>query len=260
LWRNDRLHYKPVHGNGGSPVLHEGKLFFSIDGAAQAGVVALDATDGKLVWRMDRKSTASRKFSFTTPTIIQVNGQSQLISPASDAVHALNPTDGSILWQVRYDGYSVIPRPVYGNGLVYICTGYNTPSLLAIRPTGEGDVTDSHVAWTAKKGIPHTPSLMLIDEELYMVSDRGIASCLNALTGESYWQHRIGSGYSASPVYSEGKIYFLSEDGVTTVIKRSQEFKQLAVNEIGERTLASFAPAADTLYIRTATHLFRVGQ
>lgn len=260
LWRNDLLPYKPVHGNGGSPVLHDGKLFFSIDGATQAGVVALDATDGKLAWRMDRKSTASRKFSFTTPTIIEVNGQPQLISPASNVVHALNPTNGSILWQVRYDGYSVIPRPVYGNGLVYICTGYNTPSLLAIRPTGKGDVTDSHVAWTVKKGIPHTPSLMLLDEELYMVSDRGIASCLNALTGESYWQHRIGSAYSASPVYSEGKIYFLSEDGVTTVVKRSQEFKQLAVNEIGERTLASFAPAPDTLYIRTAKHLFRVGQ
>ena len=260
IWRNDSLHYKPVHGNGGSPVLHGGKLFFSIDGAQQAGVVALNANDGTLAWRMDRKSTASRKFSFTTPAIITVNGQDQLISPASDIVHALNPADGSIIWHARYDGYSVIPRPVYGNGLVYICTGYNTPSLLAIRPTGKGDVTETHIAWSQKKGIPHTPSLMLVGEELYMVSDRGIASCLNALTGESYWQHRIGSAYSASPFYSEGKIYFLSEDGVTTVIERGREFKELAVNEIGERTLASFAPASDTVYIRTAKHLFRVGQ
>jgi len=259
IWRNETLHYQPVHGNGGSPVLHGGKLFFSIDGAKQAGVVALNASDGTLAWRMDRKSMASRKFSFTTPAIIQVGGQAQLISPASDVVHALNPDDGSVLWYAHYDGYSVIPRPVYGNGMVYICSGYNTPSLLAIRPTGKGDVTETHVAWTVKKGIPHTPSLMLVDEELYMVSDRGIASCLNALTGESHWQHRIGSAYSASPFYSEGKIYFLSEDGVTTVVKRGREFKELAVNEIGERTLASFAPTTDTIYIRTAKHLFRVG-
>ena len=260
LWRNDTLSYKPVHGNGGSPVLHDGKLFFSIDGAQQTAVIALNADDGSVAWRTERNSDAPRKFSFTTPAIIEVDGKPQLISPASNVVHALNPTNGEILWFARYDGYSVIPRPVYGNGLVYICTGYNTPSLLAIRPTGKGDVTETHVAWTLKKGIPHTPSLMLLDQDLYMVSDRGIASCLNALTGESYWQQRIGSAYSASPVHSEDKIYFLSEDGITTVVKRSREFKELAVNKIGERTLASFAPASDTIYIRTAKHLIRVGQ
>ena len=175
-------------------------------------------------------------------------------------MHALDPADGKILWFAHYDGYSVIPRPVYGNGLVYICTGYNTPSLLAIRPTGKGDVTDTHIAWTLKKGIPHTPSLMLLDKELYMVSDRGIASCLNAITGEPYWQERIGSAYSASPFSSEEKIYFLSEDGVTTIVRRSQEYQKLGVNKIGERTLASLAPATDTLYIRTAKHLIRIGK
>jgi outer membrane protein assembly factor BamB len=260
LWRNDTLSYKPVHGNGGSPVLHDGKLFFSIDGAQQTSVIALNAEDGSVAWRTERNSDAPRKFSFTTPAIIEVDGQPQLISPASNVVHALNPKNGEILWFARYDGYSVIPRPVYGNGLVYICTGYNTPSLLAIRPTGKGDVTDSHVAWTLKKGIPHTPSLMLLDKELYMVSDRGIASCLNAITGEAHWQQRIGAAYSASPFYSEGKIYFLSEDGTTTVVKRSKEYQEIAVNKIGERTLASVAPATDTLYIRTATHLYRVGK
>ena len=260
VWSNSSLSYKPVHGNGGSPVLHDGKLFFSIDGAQQTSVIALNADDGSVAWRTERNSDAPRKFSFTTPAIIKVDGKPQLISPASNVVHALNPSNGEILWFARYDGYSVIPRPVYGNGLVYICTGYNTPSLLAIRPTGEGDVTDTHIAWTLKKGIPHTPSLMLLDKELYMVSDRGIASCLNAITGEAHWQQRIGSAYSASPFYSEGKIYFLSEDGTTTVVKRSKEYQEIAVNKIGERTLASVAPATDTLYIRTAKHLFRVGK
>ncbi|MEO2023131.1 MAG: PQQ-binding-like beta-propeller repeat protein [Pirellulaceae bacterium] len=260
LWKNDQLKYKPVHGNGGSPVLYKGKLIFSIDGAQQSGVVALDASNGKLSWRMDRESSASRKFSFTTPAVITVNGQDQLISPGSNVVHALNPADGSIIWHVIYDGYSVIPRPVFGNGLVYVCTGYNTPSCLAIRPTGKGDVTDTHVAWTATKGIPHTASLMLLDKELYMVSDRGIASCLDAHTGKSHWQQRIGSAYSASPIYSEGKIYFLSEDGITTIIKRGTNYQKIGANPLGERTLASSAPAADALFIRSEGHLFRIGK
>ena len=260
LWKNDQLTYKPVHGNGGSPVLHKGKLIFSIDGAQQAGVVALDTTNGKLSWRMDRESSAARKFSFTTPAVITVNGQDQLISPGSNVVHALNPDDGSIIWHVIYDGYSVIPRPVFGNGMVYVCTGYNTPSCLAIRPTGKGDVTDTHVAWTATKGIPHTASLMLLDKELYMVSDRGIASCLDALTGKPHWQQRIGSAYSASPIYSEGKIYFLSEDGITTIIKRGTSYQKLRANPLGERTLASSAPAADALFIRSEGNLFRIGK
>jgi len=260
IWSNSTLSYKPVHGNGGSPVLYNGKLYFSIDGAKQTAVIALNAADGSIAWRTERNSDAPRKFSFTTPAIIEVDGQPQLISPASNVVHALDPADGKILWFAHYDGYSVIPRPVYGNGLVYICTGYNTPSLLAIRPTGKGDVTDTHIAWTLKKGIPHTPSLMLLDKELYMVSDRGIASCLNAITGEPYWQERIGSAYSASPFSSEEKIYFLSEDGVTTIVRRSQEYQKLGVNKIGERTLASLAPATDTLYIRTAKHLIRIGK
>ncbi|MCP3693265.1 MAG: PQQ-binding-like beta-propeller repeat protein [Planctomycetaceae bacterium] len=260
LWRNEQLTYKPVHGNGGSPVLHKGKLIFSIDGAQQAGVVALNATDGKVAWRMDRKSTAPRKFSFTTPAVITVNGQDQLISPGSNVVHALDPADGTIIWKVIYDGYSVIPRPVYGNGMVYVCTGYNTPSCLAIRPTGKGDVTDTHVAWRATKGIPHTASLMLLDKELYMVSDRGIASCLDALTGKPHWQQRIGSAYSASPIYSEGKIYFLSEDGITTIIRRGIEYQKLGTSPLGERTLASSAPSTDSLFIRSEEHLFRIGK
>jgi outer membrane protein assembly factor BamB len=260
LWKNDQLNYKPVHGNGGSPILHKGKLIFSIDGAQQAGVVALDASNGKLAWRMDRKSAASRKFSFTTPAVITVNGQDQLISPGSNVVHALDPTDGTIIWHVVYDGYSVIPRPVFGNGMVYVCTGYNTPSCLAIRPTGKGDVTDTHVAWRATKGIPHTPSLMLLDKELYMVSDRGIASCLDALTGKPHWQQRIGSAYSASPIYSEGKIYFLSEDGITTIIQRGTEYQEIGTNPVGERTLASSAPSADALFIRSEENLFRIGK
>ena len=141
IWRNQGLKYRPVHGNGGSQILVNGKLIFSIDGASTTKVVALSATTGKVVWTTDRRSNAPRKFSLTTPLHIEVDGQAQIISPGSNMVCAYDPANGREIWRVHYDGYSVIPKPVYGNGLVYICTGYNTPSLLAIRPNGSGNVT-----------------------------------------------------------------------------------------------------------------------
>src|SRR5262249_59834999 len=133
--------------------------------------------------------------SFSTPLLIEVQGRKQLISPGSDVVCAYDPATGREIWRVRYTGYSVIPRPVYGHGLVFICTGYNTPSLLAVRPDGEGDVTATHVAWTAHRAVPHTPSLLLAGGELYMVSDSGVASCLDARTGKVHWQGRLRGGY-----------------------------------------------------------------
>jgi outer membrane protein assembly factor BamB len=160
--------------------------------------------------------------------------------------------------RIRYDGYSVIPRPVYGHGLVFIGTGYDSPTVIAIRPNGKGDVTDSHVAWRVRKGAPHTPSLLLVGDELYMVSDRGIASCLDAKTGAVHWQERLGDDYSASPVHGDGRVYFQSENGKTTVVKAGKKFETLATNKLDERTLASFAAADGALFLRTAGHLYRL--
>ena len=110
--------------------------------------------------------------------------------------------------------------------LVFIATGYNTPSLLAIRPDGQGDVTKTHVAWTAKKGVPHTPSLLLDGDELYMISDQlGIASCLDARTGRAHWSQRLGGNYSASPLLADGKIYFQSQEGTAIVVKAEASAK-----------------------------------
>jgi hypothetical protein len=130
-------------------------------------------------------------------------------------------------------------------------TGFGVPKLLAIRPDGQGDVTRTHVAWSTQKHVPHTPSVLLVGDELYMVSDRGVASCLSAETGKVHWQKRIAGNYSASPIYAKGRIYFLSEEGTATVIKASKEFKRLAKNVLGERALASFAVADGALFVRT---------
>ncbi|MCH8923771.1 MAG: PQQ-binding-like beta-propeller repeat protein [Planctomycetes bacterium] len=260
LWRNRELKYPPNHGNGSSPILVDGAIVLSCDGSRNPFLAALDARTGKLRWKSLRKTTATRKFSFCTPLVITVDGKQQIISPGSDTVGAFDPQTGREIWRVTYTGYSVVPRPVFGHGLVFISTSFNTPSVMAIRPDGQGDVTKTHVAWTLKKGAPHTPSLLLVGEELYMVSDRGVASCVDAKTGTVYWQERIDGNYSASPVYAQGRIYLQSEQGRGVVLAADKEFRVLAENPLEERTLASYAVDDGALFIRTAEHLYRIGK
>lgn len=259
IWKNSDLSYPPVHGNGGSPILVGDKLVFSCDGGSDPFVVALDKANGKVIWKTPRVTHAKRTFSFSTPLLITVKGKQQIISPGSGAVCAFDPETGKELWRARYgEGYSVIPRPVLGHGMIFIGTGYDTPIVMAVRVDGTGDVTDSHVAWTMKKGAPNTPSLLLVGDELYMVSDGGIASCVDAKTGAVHWQERIGGNHSASPVHANGRIYFQNEEGVGVVVKAGRTFEKLFSNDLGERTLASYAAANDALYIRTAQHLYKI--
>jgi outer membrane protein assembly factor BamB len=161
---------------------------------------------------------------------------------------------------VRYpDGFSNVPRPVFGEGLVFITTGFNQPSLLAARPDGKDDVTRTHVAWTLSRGVPLTPSPLLDGADLYLVSDNRVASCLDARTGAIMWQRRIGNSFSASPVLADGRVYFQDEDGRTIVV-RPGSGEPLAVNALDGPTLASMAVAPKSLFIRTATHLYRLAQ
>jgi outer membrane protein assembly factor BamB len=258
LWQNQSLTYNPVHGNGGSPICVDDLLVYSADGGDTRFVVALDRSTGNVRWKTERTWSTSSKFSFSTPLLITVAGRKQLVSPATDAVVAYDPADGKEIWRVDYKGYSVIPKPVYGNGLVFVCTGYPFASLLAIRPDGQGDVTKTHVAWKTRKGVPLTPSPLLVGNELYLISDSGIASCLDAQTGKLHWQERIGGNYSASPVAAAGHIYFQSEDGVGTVIRAGTTFVQVSKNALDERSLASYAAVDGALFIRTEHNLYRV--
>ena len=173
---------------------------------------------------------------------------------------ALDKMTGKEIWRCQHDGYSVIPRPVYGYGLVFLSSGYDSPTLLAIRPDGAGDVTDTHVAWKMKKGAPNTPSPLLVGDALYVVSDRGVATCVDARTGDVYWQERIGGNYSASPLLAAGRIYLQSENGETTIVAASRTFKEIARNSLGATTLASPAVIGSDLLIRTDEHLYRIGE
>ncbi len=258
VWRTIELEYPPVHGNGGSPVIVGNSLIFSCDGARDPFVVALDKRTGDIRWQTPRKTNAAKKFSFSTPTVIEVDGRIQVVSPGSNAVCAFDPETGDEIWRVRYDGYSVIPKPVFANGLVYVCTGFNRAHLLAIRPDGKGDVTKTHVVFDIDRNVPKTPSLILKDKLLFMVDDRGIASCLDAMTGENHWQQRLGGNHSASPLLAGDRVYFQSEEGDTVVVAASKRFQRLAKNSIGERTLASYGVADGAIYLRSADHLYRI--
>ena len=263
-WSQSSLPYSPTHGNGSTPVLHEGLLIYGADAAKNPFIVALHAKSGDVAWRTPRSETrAKRKFSFASPSIFKPEGggAAQLISPASGAVFSYDPKTGQELWKAGYDeGYSVIPKPVFFGNLAFIGTGYDRATAIAVRIDDEstGDVTESHREWQITKRMAHTPSMLVAGDLLYVVSDGGIASCIEPKTGDIIWQERAGGSMSASPIYSDGRIYLLDETGTCTVLKAGREFEILSENALDERSLASPAIVGTDLLIRTEEHLFRI--
>jgi outer membrane protein assembly factor BamB len=253
-----RVPYDSQHGSGGSPVLYGDLLIFSADGSDAAFVIALEKQTGKIRWRTSRRQPWDQAYS--TPLVIRIGDRDELVSAGAFRAAAYDPQSGKEIWRVGYgDGFSNVPRPVYGHGLVYIATGFQQPSLIAVRPDGTGDVTRTHIAWTVRRGAPLTPSPLLVGDELYIVNDGGIVSCLDATTGMTRWQQRLDGSFSASPVFADGRIYFLNEEGVATVILPGKEFRKLATNQVDGATLASMAVSAGSLFIRSNTHLYRIG-
>ncbi|MEZ5353263.1 MAG: PQQ-binding-like beta-propeller repeat protein [Bryobacteraceae bacterium] len=256
LWKR-QFEYAYQHGSGGSPVLYKNLLLFSCDGTDVQFVVALDKTTGETVWKKDRPRPGT--MAFTTPLLIDVDGKAQLISPSAFRTVAYDPATGEELWQVRYGkGFSNVPRPVFAHGLVYLCTGFYEPELLAVKPDGAGDVTDTHVVWRYGRGVPLTPSPLVVGDEIYIVSDNGILTCLDAKTGEVRYKERLGGNFSASPVLAAGRIYFQSEEGETIVIAPGPQFQRLGGSAMDEATLASLAPSNGSIFLRTAGHLYRL--
>jgi outer membrane protein assembly factor BamB len=256
LWRTN-LPYEYVHGNGGSPALYGDLLIISCDGEDTAYVVALDKRTGAVVWKTPRRQPFAQAYS--TPLVIRVGVRDEVVSTGAYRAAAYDPPTGSEIWRVEYPGgYSNVPRPVYGHGLVFIATGLQQPSLMAVRPDGLGDVTASHVVWKIQRGVPVTSSPLLVGDELYMVSDIGIATCMDARTGRINWQERLPGDHSASPIFADGRIYFLNERGVTTVIAPGKQFRRLASNTLEGWTLASLAVSEGSFFIRTDTHIYRI--
>jgi outer membrane protein assembly factor BamB len=272
LWKRRDIECNHFRGAGSSPIVFRNLLIMHFDGSDHQFVLALDKRTGKTAWQTKRSidfqdlepngkpaAEGDLRKAFATPHVALINGRWELISLGAKAAYSYNPLNGQELWRVEERAqHSASTRPVIGFGMIFYPTGFATGQLFAVRTGGKGVITDTHVAWKLKRSVSNKPSILLVDDLIFMISDTGIASCVEAKTGELVWQKRIGGEYSASPVYADGKIWFFSEDGKTTVIRSGRKFEQLAENKLDEGFLASPAIAGKAFYLRTRTHLYRI--
>jgi outer membrane protein assembly factor BamB len=271
-WERRDLECNHFRGAGSSPILFRNLLIMHFDGSDHQFVIALDKQTGKTVWQTKRSvdfkdvdangkiaADGDYRKAFATPHVAQLNGRWELLSLGSKAAYGYDPLTGKELWRLEERAeHSASTRPVIGFGMIFYPTGFAKGQLFAVRTGGNGLITDTHVAWKTRQGVSNKPSILLIDDLIYLISDAGVASCVEAKTGLQVWQQRIGGEYSASPVYADGKIWFFSEEGKTTVIKPGRAFERLAENKLNEGFLASPALAGKALYLRTRTHLYRI--
>jgi outer membrane protein assembly factor BamB len=274
LWQRRDLKCNHFRGAGSSPILHKNLLIMNFDGSDNQFVVSLDKDTGKTVWQTKRsvdfqdlgpdgepQAEGDFRKAFATPHVAAINGKDVLLSSGAKAHYAYDPATGKELWRVEERGqHSASSRPVLGHDFVFFPTGFSKAQLLAVKPNGSGVVTDTHIAWRAKRGVPNKPSLILRDDLLFMVDDNGFASCLEAKTGTELWQERIGGAYSASPIIAESRIYALSEDGRTVVFEAGREYRKLAENKLADGFMASPAVSGNALFLRTKKSLYRIEQ
>jgi outer membrane protein assembly factor BamB len=259
IWENRDHIYPPTHGNGGSPIVVDDMLIVTCDGGSQPYTLALDLQTGQERWKTPRGISADRPFSFCTPQKIVVNGQTQIVSPGSDIVQSLNPKDGEVIWYANYSGFSVVPRPVFHEGLVFLSTGFMRPNLLAIDPTGKGDVTKSHIKWSYKGSVPNTPSFVPYGDQIILVSDEGVAAGVDVKTGKEVWKKRIGGNFSASVIVVGNKLFLQSEGGESIVYKLEGEPEELHRNTLPGRIFATYAVHENDWIIRTEAGVYRIG-
>ncbi|MGH8636346.1 MAG: PQQ-binding-like beta-propeller repeat protein [Burkholderiales bacterium] len=272
IWERRDLECNHFRGAGSSPILFRNLLIMHFDGSDVQYVVALDKTTGKTVWRTPRsvdfkdlgpdgKPAADGDFrkAFATPQIITVSGEPLLVSLGGRATYGYDPMTGKERWRIEERGsHSASTRPVFGHGMVFYPTGFDKSQLFAIRPDGTGDATATHIVWKFGRSVPQKPSILLVDDLIYMINDVGIATAVEAKTGELVWQSRVGGTFSASPLYANGRIYVFDEDGKTTVLQAGREFKLLAENQLDNGFMASPAVAGNALFLRTSTDVYRI--
>lgn len=266
LWKNDSLKLEHQNGPGSSPIVWQDFVIVHLDGTDTQSIAALKCATGEIAWQTKRSGqmdpTPELQKAYGTPLLVELGDRPLIISQAANWVYGYDARDGKEIWKASYGklGFSTVPRPVVRGDTVYVATSYMQSRLLAVKMTGEGDVTGTHIAWMSDKQIPQKPSMILLGENIYFVSDAGIVRCLNAENGDEKWFSRLAGDYSASPLAAEGRIYFFNQDGVCTVLKAGDTFEVLAKNQLDSAIMASPAVAGKSLFVRTATALYRIEQ
>jgi len=251
--------FSSIHGYSSSIVLFENLVIVNGDHDGDAYLVALDRTSGKTVWKTPRENKTR---SYCVPIIRQFDGRTQMILSGSKCVASYDPRNGSRHWIIDGPTEQFVASLVDNGQLLFLTAGFPEYHILAIRPDGHGNVTDTHVVWRTQKGCAYVPSPIVSADGKYflLVSDKGIASCFEAATGQRYWMERIGPHYSASPVAADGLIHFLSDKGVTTIIRPGPKFDVVTTNELGEDCYASAAISQGQIYLRAEKHLYAIGE
>ena len=264
LWRQ-RLPVDHQVGPGSSPVLWQNLLLLVRDGRDAQYLAALDKQTGQTVWKTDRPPidtpTTDLRKSFSTPLLVNHDGRTQMIAAGPHWIVSYDPATGRELWRARHGkGFSFGTCPSFGHGLAFFGTGSFKAQLWAIRVDGEGDVSETHVAWKNLRQVPIMSSPVLGGDELYWVSDDGMACCADARTGEMHWQERLGGAHLASPLFAAGRVYFFGQDGKTTVVKAGRRFERLAENFLDGPLVATPALLKGAILLRTDSHLYRIGK
>ena len=272
LWERRDLECNHYRGAGSSPIIYRDLLIMHFDGSDQQYLVGLDKRTGKTVWKTARsidfkdlgrdgkpQAEGDLRKAFSTPHVTIVNGQPLLVSLGAKATYGYDPMTGREIWRLEErSAHSASTRPVFGHGLAFYPTGWSSSTLMAVRLDGSGDVTTTHVAWKLTRSVPYKPSILLLDDLIFMINDTGIASCVEAKTGTVVWTARVGGTFSASPIAAGGRIYMFSEEGRTTVIEAAREFKKLGESDLDDGFMASPAVVGNALILRTKTHLYRI--
>jgi outer membrane protein assembly factor BamB len=262
LWRNRELRLNHENGPGSTPVLWKDKLIVHLDGSDVQSIAAYDMATGKVAWQTPRsgelRADPDLKKAYGTPVILELGGREVLISPAADWLYAYDPATGKELWKLNYGflGFSIVPRPVVSGDLLFMSTSFNQPELLAIRLAGP--TTAPAIAWKEKKGAPTMSSPLVVDGLVYMVSDKGVGTCLDAKTGEPVWSERLGGNFSSSPMFADGRMYVGNRDGDMFVIKPGKDGEILATNHLDGGIFASPVAVGRAIFLRTENALYRL--
>ncbi len=264
LWERRDLKCDHFRGAGSSPILYKNLLILIFDGFDFQYVVALDKDTGKTVWRQDRNikyktDNGDYKKAYATARVLEVDGKPNLICPSSECTIAYDPETGKELWRLTHGGMNGASRPIAGNGMMFLTSGH-TGKLLAVKQGVQGNVPEEAIAWTLGKGVPSRPSLLFHDGLLFLTSDNGIATAVDAKSGKALYSERLDGDTSASPVLVDGNIYSCNQAGKTFVFTATPEYNLVATNRLDDGCMASPAVAGDALYIRTKSALYCIAK